>query len=103
MSDLKPPGIKEELQQSENGHVEVQIVTRVTLGGVQKLAPNETDQEKTVDRQRHHLSETIGYCNRSVTDWTLVSIQPVALVKSDANMGDPDARKPYQFEATCCS
>lgn len=62
ISDLKPPSIKEELQQSENGHVEVKIVTRVTLTGVQKLTTNQTDQEETVHRQCHHLSERIRYC-----------------------------------------
>lgn len=65
ISYLKPASIKEELQQSENGHVEVKIVTRVTLSGVQKLATNETDQEKTVDRQCHHLSERMSNCNWS--------------------------------------
>lgn len=65
ISDLKPPGIEEELQQSENGHVEVKIVARVTLSGVQKLTTDETDQEETVDRQCHHLSEIMKYCNYS--------------------------------------
>lgn len=60
ISDLKPPGIKEELQEGENGHVEVKIVTRVTLSGVQKLTTDETHQEKTVDGQCHHLSERTG-------------------------------------------
>lgn len=64
ISDLKPPSIKEELQQSEYGHVEVKIVTWVTLTGIQKLTTDETDQEKTVDRQCHHLSERTRYCNR---------------------------------------
>lgn len=65
ISDLKPPGIKEELQQSENGHVEVKIVARVTLSGVQKLTTDETHQEETVDRQCHHLLERMMYCNYS--------------------------------------
>lgn len=65
ISDLKPPSVKEELQQGENGHVEVKIVTRVTLSGVQKLTTNQTDQEETVDRQCHHLSEKMRYCNWS--------------------------------------
>lgn len=62
---LEPAGVKEELQQRENGHVEVQVVTWVALRGVQELATDETHQEETVDGQCHHLSDRGGYCSRS--------------------------------------
>lgn len=39
-SDLEPPSIEEELQQGEYGHVEVEVVTWITLSWVQKLATN---------------------------------------------------------------
>lgn len=39
-SDLEPACIKEELQQSEDGHIEVKVMTWITLTGVQELATN---------------------------------------------------------------
>lgn len=38
LSDLQPPSIKEELQQGEDGHVEVEVVAWVALSRVQELA-----------------------------------------------------------------
>lgn len=38
LSHLQPSSIEEELQQSEDGHIEVQVVAWVTLTGVQELA-----------------------------------------------------------------
>ncbi len=40
LPDLEPPSIKEELQQGEDGHVEVEVMTWIALSGVQELAPN---------------------------------------------------------------
>lgn len=40
ISDLEPPSIKEELQQGEYGHVEVEVMTWIALSWVQKLATN---------------------------------------------------------------
>lgn len=59
--DLEPPSVKEELQQGEDGHVEVEVVTWITLSWVQKLATDEADQEETVNCQSHHLWKDRGY------------------------------------------
>lgn len=40
LSDLEPPSVKEELQQGEDGHIEVQVMTWVALTGVQELTTN---------------------------------------------------------------
>lgn len=57
LSDLEPASIKEELQQGEDGHVEVKVMTWIALIGVQELTTNQTHQEKTVYGQSHHLWE----------------------------------------------
>lgn len=46
--DLEPASIEEELEQGEDGDVEVEVVTWVTLTRVQKLAANQTHQEEAV-------------------------------------------------------
>lgn len=46
--DLEPAGVEEELEQGEDGHVEVEVMTLVTLTRVQKLAANQTHQEEAV-------------------------------------------------------
>lgn len=55
LSDLEPPSIEEELQQGEDGHVEVEVMTWIALIGVQELPTNQTHQEETVHCQSHHL------------------------------------------------
>lgn len=55
---LQPTNIEEELQQGEDGQVEVHIVTRVPLSWIQELTADQTSQEKAVDRDCHHLVET---------------------------------------------
>lgn len=54
-SDLEPTSIEEELQQGEDGHIEVKVMTWISLSGVEELATDKTDQEKTVYCQSHHL------------------------------------------------
>lgn len=46
--DLEPAGVEEELKQGEDGDIEVEVVTRVTLTRVQKLAANQAHQEEAV-------------------------------------------------------
>ena len=52
---LQPANIEEELQQSEDRQIEVLVVTRVALGGVQELPTNQTSQEEAVHSHGHHL------------------------------------------------
>ncbi len=52
---LQPARVEEELQQSEDGDVEVEVVALVTLGGVKELTTNQTSKEKSVDGQRDDL------------------------------------------------
>ncbi len=56
LTDLEPPHVEEELEQSEDGHVEIDVVTRVTLSRVEELLPEDTAQEEGVDGQRRHLA-----------------------------------------------
>lgn len=60
-NDLEPPCVKEELQECECGHIEVQVMTRVALTRVQELTADQTHQEETVHCQSHHLRD-----NRSI-------------------------------------
>lgn len=48
--DLEPACVEEELEKGEDGDVEVEVVTRVTLTRVQKLPANQTHQEEAVHR-----------------------------------------------------
>ncbi len=52
---LQPARVEEELQQGEDGDVEVEVVALVTLSGVEKLATNETSEEKGVDSKSDDL------------------------------------------------
>lgn len=52
---LEPANIKEELQQCEDRKIEVEVVTLVALGRVEKLPTNQTSQEETVYSYSHHL------------------------------------------------
>lgn len=52
---LEPSGVEEELQQGEDGHVEVEVVARVTLGRVEELTTDQTSEEKGVDGESDHL------------------------------------------------
>lgn len=52
---LEPAGIEEELQQGEDGHTQVQVVTLVALSRVQELATDEAGQEVAVHSDGHHL------------------------------------------------
>lgn len=59
VSHLQPTNIEEKLQQGENGQVEVNIMARVTLSWIQKLTPNQTGQEETVDGHCSYLNKII--------------------------------------------
>ncbi len=61
ITHLEPTHIEEELQQGEDGQVEVQVVTRVTLGGVEELPTNQTSQKETVHSHGYNLSESTGH------------------------------------------
>lgn len=37
LPDLKPSGVEEELQQCEDGHVKIKVMSLVALSGVEKL------------------------------------------------------------------
>lgn len=52
---LQPAGVEEELQQGEDGDVEVEVVTVVTLGGVEELTTNQTSEEESVDGKSDDL------------------------------------------------
>lgn len=54
-SDLQPARVEEELQQCEDGDIKVQVMTRVVLGGVEKLSTNQTSKEEGVDGQSDDL------------------------------------------------
>ena len=60
----QPAGVEEELEQGEDGDVEVKVVTLVALGGVQELSTNQTHQEEAVhgqsDNLRHEGEENVG-------------------------------------------
>lgn len=55
LSDLKPTDIEEQLEKGEKRNVEVYIVSRVTLLGVQELLSDQGKEEERIHRQRHHL------------------------------------------------
>ena len=42
LSDLQPPGIEEELEQSEDWHIEVKVMTLIALSRVKKLSTYDT-------------------------------------------------------------
>lgn len=50
LPDLEPASVEEELEQGEDGDVEVEVVTWVTPARVQKLPANQTRQEEAVHR-----------------------------------------------------
>lgn len=54
-TDLEPPGVEEELQQSEDGNVEIKVVTWVAPLRVQKLPSDQAGHEEGVHSQRHYL------------------------------------------------
>lgn len=55
LSDLKPPGIEEELEQGEDRHVEVKVMTLIALCRVKKLSANDAGWEKCVHCQGYNL------------------------------------------------
>lgn len=57
-SHLEPAGVEEELQQCENGDVDVYSVILVAFVRVQELAANHTKAKKRVDRYGDDLRET---------------------------------------------
>lgn len=46
---LQPAGVEEELQKGEDRDIKVEVVTLVTLGGVEELSTNQTSEEERVD------------------------------------------------------
>lgn len=52
---LQPASVEEELQQCEDGHVEVQVVTWAVLSGVEELATDQTSEEEGVDGESYDL------------------------------------------------
>lgn len=71
LRDLQPPGVEEELQQGEDGNVQVQVVTRVALTRIQELTTDQTHQEETVNCQRHNLRDR-GQSEALARDVTMV-------------------------------
>ena len=54
--NLQPACVEEELEQGEDGDVEVKVVTLVALAGVQELSTNQTHQEEAVNCQGNDLA-----------------------------------------------
>lgn len=52
---LQPTSVEEELQQCEDGHVEVQVMTWAALSGVEELATDQTSKEEGVDGESDDL------------------------------------------------
>lgn len=52
---LQPAGVEEELQEGEDGDVDVEVVALVTLSGVEELTTNQTSKEKGVDGKSDNL------------------------------------------------
>lgn len=52
---LQPASVEEELQQCEDGHVEVQVVTWSALNRVEELATDQTSEEEGVDGESDDL------------------------------------------------
>ena len=52
---LEPPHVEEELKQSEEWDVQIDVVAWVLLTGIQELAAERAPQEERVHRQRGHL------------------------------------------------
>lgn len=52
---LEPASVEEELQQCEDGHVEVQVMTWAALSRVEELAADQTSKEEGVDGESDDL------------------------------------------------
>lgn len=52
---LEPANVEKELQECEDREVEIEIVSLITLGRVEKLPSNQTSQEETVHSHSYHL------------------------------------------------
>lgn len=57
---LQPASVEEELQQCEDGHVEVQVMTWATLSRVEELATDQTSEEEGVDGESDDLQADDG-------------------------------------------
>lgn len=55
LGDLEPAEVENQLEEGEEGDVEVDGVGGVALGGVDELGADHGDHEEGIHSQRHHL------------------------------------------------
>lgn len=54
---LEPSCVEEELEEGEDGNVQIQVVPRVAFGGIQELPSNEAREEERVNRKGDNLGQ----------------------------------------------
>ena len=55
LGDLEPAHVEEELQEGEDGNVEIHLMTLEPLAGVQELSAHQRGHEEGVHREGHDL------------------------------------------------
>lgn len=56
-SYLEPSCIEDELEESKDWNIEIQVMAGITLGGIQKLPSNQAGNKKGVDSQSDYLGK----------------------------------------------
>lgn len=57
---LEPSCVEEELEESEDGDVQIQVMPRVAFGGIQELPSNQARKEERVDSEGDDLAQREG-------------------------------------------
>lgn len=76
---LEPANVEKELQECEHREVEIDIVSLIALGGVEKLPTDQTSQEETVHSHSDHLQKMADLCQFRCLDFIGSSMPVQAL------------------------
>lgn len=57
---LEPSCVEEELEESKDGDIQIQVMPRVAFGGIQELPSNQARKEERVDSEGDDLAQREG-------------------------------------------